>query len=164
VPDLLRLSKTYDTKLLHLGVYPGPGCQARFDAAVASVMGPQHRIMRIAPDQYWVVDGETDLEVRLRSAMPSDAGCVTCLDQARARFSIEGEGTRELLSRLVPIDLDPLMFPVNAFAQTGIHHVGGLLFRASEDRYELLVLRTYAASTWDVLLDAARPFGYEILK
>jgi sarcosine oxidase subunit gamma len=162
VPDPLRLGKTYDTKLLHLGVYPG--CKTQFDAAASPLLRPEYRVMLIAPDQYWVLGGEPELESRLRSAIRSDIGCVTNLDQARALFSIEGEAARTLLSRLVPIDLDPSIFPVNAFAQTGIHHVGGLLLRASEDRYELLVLRTYAASTWEVLLDAARPFGYEILK
>jgi len=36
-----------------------------------------------------------------------------------------------------------------------------LILRSSEERYELFALRTFAASTWDVLLDAARLFGYE---
>ena len=60
------------------------------------------------------------------------------------------------------IDLHPTVFPVGGFAQTGIHHVAGLLLRASEDRYEFFALRTFAAFTWEVLVDAARPFGYQI--
>ena len=70
---------------------------------------------------------------------------------------------RAFLGQLVPIDLDPTVFPVHGFAQTGIRHVAGLLFRASEERYELLALRTFAAFTWEVLLDAARPLGYDIV-
>jgi heterotetrameric sarcosine oxidase gamma subunit len=119
--------------------------------------------MRIAPDQYWVLGGETGLDARLRSAIPADAGSVTSLDQARTRLLIEGTGARALLGRLVAIDLDPTVFPVCGFAQTGIHHVAGLLFRASEDRYEFLAPRTFVASTWEVLLDAAHSCGYEIV-
>jgi heterotetrameric sarcosine oxidase gamma subunit len=63
----------------------------------------------------------------------------------------------------VAIDLDPTVFPLCGFAQTGIHHVAGLLLRAREDRYEFLAPRTFAASTWEVLLDAARSFGYELV-
>jgi sarcosine oxidase subunit gamma len=119
--------------------------------------------MRIAPDQYWVLGGESGLDARLRSALSSDAGSVTSLDGARTRLLIEGGPARALLGRLVAIDLDPTVFPVGGFAQTGIHHVAGLLLRASDDRYEFFAPRTFAASTWEVLTDAARSFGYEIV-
>jgi sarcosine oxidase subunit gamma len=169
----VRLGEIADTRLLQLGVYPGG--VARVAAGVLSILGgplpdssvraaaaADHLVMRIAPDQYWVLGGESGLGARLRSAIPADGGCVTSLDRARTRLLIEGPAARALLSRLLAIDLDPGVFPLHGFAQTGIHHVAGLLLRASEDRYEFLVPRTFAASTWEVLLDAARPFGYEI--
>ena len=171
----LRLGEITLTHLIQIGVYPGGA--ARVAAGVLSILGGplpdssicaavkgDHLIMRIALDQYWVLGGEDSvLEERLRSAIPTDAGCVTSLDGARTRLLVEGQGARALLSRLVAIDLDPTVLPVNGFAQTGIHHVGGLLLRVSEDRYEFFALRTFAASTWEVLLDAARPFSYEIV-
>lgn len=170
----LRLGEVADTRLLHLGVYPGGA--ARVTAAVLPVLGGplpdspvsaatagDHLIMRIAQDQYWVLGGESGLDARLRSAIPADAGCVTSLDGARTRLLIEGRSARALLGRLVAIDLDPSVFPMGGFAQTGIHHVAGLLLRASEDRYEFFAPRTFAASTWEVLLDAAHSFGYEIV-
>jgi methylglutamate dehydrogenase subunit D len=170
----VRLGEVADTRLLHVAIYPRSG--ARVAAAVLPVLGGplpdspvravvagSHLIMRIAPDQYWVLGGESALEARLRSAIPADCGSVTSLDGARARLLIEGRAARAVLSRLVAIDLDPTVFPVWGFAQTGIHHVGGLLLRVSEDRYEFFALRTFAASTWEVLLDAARSFGYEIV-
>jgi heterotetrameric sarcosine oxidase gamma subunit len=171
---VLRLGEVADTRLVQLGVYPGGA--ARVAAGVLPVLGGQlpdssvcaavvggHLTMRIAPDQYWVLGGESGLDRRLRSAIPADAGCVTSLDEARTRLLVEGRAARALLGRLVAIDLDPTVFPINGFAQTGIHHVGGLLLRSSEDRYDFFALRTFAASTWEVLLDAARSFGYEIV-
>jgi sarcosine oxidase subunit gamma len=169
----LRLGEIGGSHLVQLGVYPGGA--ARVAAAVRPILGEplpessvlavttsERLIMRIAPDQYWVVGGESALDTRLRSAVPTDAGCVTSLDAARTRLLIEGHAARALLARLVAIDLHPTVFPIGSFAQTGIHHVGGLLLKVGEDRYEFFSLRTFAASIWEVLLDAARPFGYEI--
>jgi heterotetrameric sarcosine oxidase gamma subunit len=169
---VVRLGEVADSRLLHLGVYPGGA--AGVAAGVLEVLGgplpessvraaaaADHLIMRIAPDQYWVLGGKSGLDARLRSAIPGNAGCVTSLDQARTRLLIEGPAARTLLGQLVAIDLDPTVFPLCGFAQTGIHHVAGLLFRAGEDRYEFLAPRTYAASTWEVLLDAAQSFDYE---
>ena len=170
----LRLGEVAETRLVHVGVYPG--CAARVAAEVSPILGGRlpdssvraaaagdHLIMRIAPDQYWVLSGESGLDARLRSAISPDAGSITSLDGARTRLLVEGRPARALLGRLVAIDLDPTVFPVGGFAQTGIHHVAGLLLRASEDRYQFFALRTFAASTWEVLIDAARSFGYEIV-
>lgn len=172
----LRVGEIADTRITHLGVYAGADGAAQVATAAAQVLGGPlpispnlataaggHLIMRIAPDQYWILGGTSGLDKRLRSAVPTDAGSVTSLEGARTRLLLEGNAVRALLSRLVPIDLDPSVFPINSFAQTGIHHVGGLLLRAGEDRYEFFALRTFAASTWEIVLDAARAFGYEIV-
>ena len=168
----LTFGEVCATHLLQLGIYPGGA--ARVAAAVRPVLGelpdsPVHAAvsadrltMRIAPDQYWVAGGDFGLTARLAKAIPADAGCVTSLDGARTRLSIEGPAARATLSRLIAIDLHPTVFPVHAFAQTGIHHVGGLLIRVGEERYEFFALRTFAASTWEVLLDAAHSFGFKI--
>ena len=169
----VRLGEISDFRLVHIGVYAAGA--ARVAAGVSAVLGgalPEsasraatlagYRVMRIAPDQYWVVGGDTGLDERLRAAIAADAGSVTSLDGARTRLLIEGPAARALLGRLVAVDLDPTVFPTGGFAQTGIHHVGGLLFKADEDRFEFFALRTFAASTWEVMLDAACSFGYEI--
>jgi heterotetrameric sarcosine oxidase gamma subunit len=170
----LRLGEVAQTRLVHLGVYPGGA--ARIAAEASPALGGQlpdsavhaaaigtHWVMRIAPDQYWILNGESGLDARLRSAISPDAGSVTSLDGARTRLLVEGRAARTLLGRLVAIDLDPTVFPIGGFAQTGIHHVAGLLFRASNERYEFFAPRTFAAATWEVLTDAARSFGYDIV-
>lgn len=171
----VRLGEVVNTRLLHIGAYPGGAARvangaaavlggALPDSAVRIATAGNHRIFRIAPDQFWVLGGEEPaLEARLRVAIPADAGCVTSLEGACTRLFVEGPRARDLFGRLAPIDLHPTVFPVGGFAQTGIHHVAGLLLRASENRYEYFAPRTLAAFTWEVLVDAARPFGYEIV-
>lgn len=169
----LRLGEVARTQLVHLGVYPGGTARVASevlpvlggglpDSSVRATAAGDHAIMRIAPDQYWILGGEPGLDARLRSAVSADAGSVTALDGARTRLLIEGRAARALLGRLVAIDLHPTVFPVGGFAQTGIHHVAGLLLRVGDERYEFFAPRTFAASTWEVLLDAAHSFGYEI--
>ncbi|MBV8805441.1 MAG: hypothetical protein JO042_10345, partial [Sinobacteraceae bacterium] len=124
----VRLGEVNDTRLLYIGVYPGAA--PRVAAGASSVLGGplpdspvrtttagNHLIFRIAPDQYWVlVGGEPGLEARLRAAIPADAGCITSLDGARTRLFVEGPRARDLLGRLVPIDLHPTVFPLGGFA------------------------------------------------
>jgi sarcosine oxidase subunit gamma len=169
----LKVGEVRGTQLIQLGVYPGGAEEVL--AAVLPILGELPNssskattfadalILRISPDQYWISGGPSDFEARLRHAIPPTAGCVTSLEGGRTRLFIEGHAARAVLRRLVAVDLDPPLFPVQGFAQTGIHHVGGLLLRAGQDRYEFFALRTFAASTFEVLLDAARPFGFEIV-
>ncbi|MDE2304589.1 MAG: hypothetical protein KGL34_03460 [Gammaproteobacteria bacterium] len=168
----LRLGELRGGHLAQLGVFPG-GADAvaaatRGALGAAPPLSPNEaaahgalRMMRIASDQYWILAPQPDPLRALRSALPADAGSLLCLAGARTRLLIEGTAAARLLERLVPIDLDPGSFPVGRFAQTGLHHVGGLLYHAAPGRYEFFALRTFAACTFEVLADAARPFGYD---
>jgi len=117
---------------------------------------------RIAADQHWVVTPDAGRIALLAAAVAPGVGTVTPLSASRARLLVEGAASRALLGRLVPLDLEPAAFPVGRFAQTGVHHVGGLLYRAATDRYEFFALRSFAASTWDMFADAALSFGYDV--
>ena len=80
-------------------------------------------------------------------------------------FRVAGPRSDLLLNRGLPIDLDPEVFPVNAFAQSAIHHMHVLVHRV--DIAHALVFDTYvsrelAVSFWEWLTEAAAPLGYEI--
>ena len=169
----LRIGVRSGWQLVQLGAFGG-----RTDALDAAVLGTigtalprsssqvlrhgQQQLYRIAADQYWIVTEDAALPAALERAIPAEAGSVTTLSQARVRIALEGNAVTALLGKLVPVDLRPQSFAVGSFAQTGLHHVGALLERLGPTSFELFVLRTYAASTWDCLIDAALPFGYEV--
>lgn len=161
--------------LLQIGVYPGGA--ALVAAAAPALLGGAlaestvvagspagHLTFRIAADQYWIRTRSVDLAAQLRAGLPDHAASVTVLDGARSCIVIDGPATRSLLGRLVAIDVDPSVFGVGHFAQVPIHHVGGLLYRAGPQRYEFIALRTFAASTFEVIEDAARFYGYDLLQ
>jgi sarcosine oxidase subunit gamma len=59
----------------------------------------------------------------------------------------------------VAIDLDPAVFPPGRAAQTMIHHIDVLVHRTAETTFELWVLRSFAESLAEWVLDAGQEFG-----
>jgi heterotetrameric sarcosine oxidase gamma subunit len=169
----LRLGETPLGELVQVGVYPG--CEALIATAahtlptaalpVSTLAAVRHEVsvaFRIATDQYWFRSSSPGLAAQLRASLPEHAASVTPLEGSRTCILIEGPAARSLLGRLVAIDVDSERFGVGQFAQVPIHHVGGLLYRVGLNCYEFIALRTYAASTFEVIEDAARFYGYDI--
>lgn len=81
-------------------------------------------------------------------AAPVEVAGAAAVDQsdAWAAFALSGDGVRDVLSRLVPIDLRPDVFAIGHAARTLLGHMSCLLMRVEADRYEALVFRSMAAS------------------
>ena len=167
----LRLSEVRGLELVQLGVHAGG--EAALAAAVEPLLGaplpadgtrPARsavRVYRIAADQYWVLSRDRGLASRLAAVVAPEVGSVTSLSHGRVRLALEGPAARAALATLVPIDLHPAAFAVGDCAQTGIHHLAVLLERAGLDRYELVVLRSYAQALWELIADAALRYGFK---
>lgn len=169
----LRISEVRNWHLLQLGVFAGgagtvapllrsiTGASLPDSACEVTDSGP-HRLYRIAADQYWVVSLDEGARRALEQAVPPHAGTVTALSGARVCLRLEGPAAPEVLAHHVALDLDLSEFPPGRFAQSGIDHAGVLLERRGRERFELYVPGTFAASTWDLLIDTALPYGYEV--
>jgi sarcosine oxidase subunit gamma len=123
------------------------------------------RVFRTGPEQFWIVGPAEDgagPEAQLRQAIPAAVGAVTSLSHSRTRIVIEGAGSRDVLRKGIPLDLDPDVFRIDQAALTGLHHTPVLIHRVGADRYELYAMRSFALSMWEWLTDAALEFGYDI--
>lgn len=121
---------------------------------------PQFRLFRTGARQFWLLTrGSSDVEAKLRAAIPSAMGALTPLSSARTRLYVEGPRARDILAKGIAVDLDPAAFPVDRFVLTGLDHTPVLLYRSMEDRYELWAMRTFARTLWDWLTDAALEYG-----
>lgn len=121
------------------------------------------RIFRTGPEQFWVTAPSADnLAARLQEVVPPAMGAVTPLSHSRTRIFIEGAPVREVLVRSMPLDFHPSAFVIGQFALTGIHHTPVIVHRVSENRFEIYAMRSFAASIWEWLTDAALVFGYEV--
>ena len=78
------------------------------------------------------------------------------------RIMFEGEKSDILLNRFLPLDLRLDNFPINSSASSAIHHVSVKLFRINKKEFHLFIPRGFALSIWEILLDSASQFGYEI--
>ena len=93
---------------------------------------------------------------------PGDDAVITDIGHSRAVVRIVGPAAPVVLNRGLPIDLDEEAFPVNAFAQSVVHHIPLLVHRIELDRdvgFDLYVPRDFAVSFWEWLITAAEPLG-----
>jgi sarcosine oxidase subunit gamma len=110
-------------------------------------------VFRVGPERIWI------------TGAASDEAIVTEVGHSRTVLRISGPKSDVLLSRGLPIDLDPEAFPMNAFAQSAIHHMPVLVHRvdvSEEVVFDAYVSRDLAVTFWEWLTEAAAPLGCEI--
>jgi sarcosine oxidase subunit gamma len=106
------------------------------------------------PSKWWLLGDTVNL--------PENLGTSLELSHAFTSISIEGEKSNILLNRHLPLDLRLDNFPINSSASSAIHHVSVKLFRLSDKEFNLVIPRGFALSIWEILLESASQFGYEI--
>jgi methylglutamate dehydrogenase subunit D len=170
----LRIGEARGWELVQLGAFGAsfpqlalvvrPLLGTGLPACVGQAMRVGSRLLlKVGPEQFWVLTRSGDhIATALRSAVDPRLGSVTPLSHSRTCIWLEGFPAREVLASGIAVDLCPDVFELNHFALTGLHHTPLMVHRSSETRYDLYVLRTFAVWTWEWLVDAALPFGYEI--
>jgi sarcosine oxidase subunit gamma len=121
-----------------------------------------HHIFKVGPERFWIVGPQEPALASLRDAVPREIGSIVALSHGRTRLFIEGAASRAVLSTGIALDLQPQIFPPDAYALVDLQRTPVLLHRVGCCRYELYVLRTYAVWIWEWLTDAALPFGFEV--
>ena len=112
-------------------------------------------LWRMEPLKWWLFNKEIKISDQI----------ATTLDISHAYTSIEikGDNSTLFLNRHLPIDLRTKNFPNLSSASTAIHHVSVKLFKISSNIYCLYIPRGFALSIWEILLETADQFGYEVL-
>jgi sarcosine oxidase subunit gamma len=87
---------------------------------------------------------------------PLPGAAVTDQTDAWASLKLEGSDAREVLARLVPIDLGPEVFSVGHAARTLLGHMNCILMRPEAARYDIMVFRSMAGSAAHELERAMR--------
>jgi len=112
-------------------------------------------LWRMEPLKWWLFNRGIEISEEI----------ATTLDMSHAFTGIEikGDSSKLFLNRHVPIDLRNKNFPDLSSASTAIHHVSVKLFKISSNNYYLYIPRGFALSIWEILLETADQFGYEVL-
>ena len=111
-------------------------------------------MMRIEPLKWWIVGSDIPM-------LPSNEGTSLDLSHSFTHLEISGPSAPLFLNRHLPIDLREKYFPINSVASSAIHHVSVKLWR-SDSGYHLFIPRGFALSLWEIFLETASQFGYEI--
>ena len=112
-------------------------------------------LWRMEPLKLWLLNRGIEISEEI----------ATTLDMSHAFTGIEikGDSSTLFLNRHLPIDLRSKNFPDLSSASTAIHHVSVKLFKISLNNYCLYIPRGFALSIWEILLETADQFGYEVL-
>ena len=103
-------------------------------------------LVRTAPHQVLALRERDGLFDELEAAVGAHAGVVD-LSDARACVRVDGNGAREVLARLVPLDLHPRAMRAGCAANTLAGHVGVLVLQRDDaPSYELLVQRSLSGA------------------
>ena len=111
-------------------------------------------MMRIEPLKWWIIGTGIPM-------LTSDNGTLLDLSHSFTHLEISGPSASLFLNRHLPIDLREKYFPINTVASSAIHHVSVKLWR-SDTGYYLFIPRGFALSLWEIFLETASQFGYEI--
>ncbi|GGE05491.1 sarcosine oxidase subunit gamma [Aureimonas endophytica] len=156
---VLRIEPLPEGRLLH-ALAPAEAAEDAAASLAALFGDAPHALRPYAPGQWFLV-GDAPLRpgdlARMGERLDT---CAALSDQShgRVRLALEGEGARRLLAKGTALDLGDRAFPVGASAQTLFGHIGVHITRTAPDRYELIVLRSFAASLWHDLCHAGAEF------
>lgn len=146
-----------------LAILPFRGREAAVSESLAATVGAglprAGRTTRLAGGRLiWAGPGQWLLTGPAAGvAEPALAGLAAVIDQSDgwAGMLLDGPEAREVLARLLPLDLDPAAFPEDFAARSLLRHVACLIV-ASEAGWELRVQRSFARTAVHEITEAMR--------
>ena len=108
------------------------------------------------PLKLWLFNKEIEVSEQIATTLD--------ISHAFTGIEIKGDNSSLFLNRHLPIDLRASNFPDLSSASTAIHHVSVKLFKITSNNYCLYIPRGFALSIWEILLETADQFGYEVLE
>jgi len=150
---------------------------AAFVAAVESVIGckpPEkpnttatgngYDLMWLGPDEWLVRSAAAHsatqtapMEARLREAFKGLFAAAVDIGSGYTVLEISGTRTRDVLARGCPLDLHPRLFGVGQCAQSHYFKASVTVLPTGDDRFDLVVRRSFADYFVKMMLDAAEP-------
>lgn len=126
----------------------GPGRWTAAGALVSAWLGP---------DQWQIEHADRPELARELAAAVGAQGGVIDMSDARAVLRLSGPASRDVLARLLPLDLHPRAFaPGHAASTVGAHINVQLRQIDAVPTYDLGCLRSYAESLWQAVAAACR--------
>lgn len=115
----------------------------------------------MGPDEWLIYstrDMGADLERLLRASLHGQHHAVVDVSSGYTVIDIAGSTVRDVLASGCPLDLHRRVFGDGQCAQTHFFKAGITLCRTGDDRFRVIVRRSFAEYCALMLLDAAKPY------
>jgi len=119
-------------------------------------------VISTGPGRWLIEDESSDLEGRLRKAIPAQTGAITGLTHARVVVTISGEKAEWVLASGIALDFSLDAFPVNSAQQSHHHEIGLTILRTGEQAFELYVFTSLSRAFWGWITRASAEVGYTV--
>ncbi|MCG5077846.1 sarcosine oxidase subunit gamma [Paraburkholderia tagetis] len=133
------------------------GCQPPAQPNTVA-QGNGYDVLWLGPDEWFVRSNAAVqagvLEEKLAPALGEAYAAAVDVGSGYTVVEIEGARTRELLSRGCPLDLHPNLFKPGQCAQSVFFKASIVLVPTGEDRFEIVVRRSFADYFCRIMLDA----------
>jgi heterotetrameric sarcosine oxidase gamma subunit len=116
-------------------------------------------ILTIAPGTWLAATDAGDSASRLVQVLSADVATVVDSGAGRRVLRLAGSGSRDVLAKLLPLDLTPSRFPVDACAGSVMAHTGVLVHAVAADAFDIFVYRSFAQYLAEVIVDSGLEFG-----
>jgi len=125
--------------------------------------GAPHAVRPYGPGQWFVV-GDAPLsaaDISGKAALLASKASIADQSHGRIRIGVSGASVEAVLAKGTAVDLDQARFAIGHSAMTLIGHISALITRTGADSFELMVLRGFAESLWDELIQMSLEFGVD---
>lgn len=125
----------------------------------------ERSIQWLSPDEWLLIvpSGEEFLlEARLREALGDAHYAIVNVSGGQTLLELEGDKARELLMKSTPYDVHPDAFPVGKGVTTIFAKSSLIVRRPTEERWELVLRRSFADYLYRWLLDAGEEYAISV--
>ncbi len=137
-----------------------PGADTIKNRIVPLSDGTSHAVRAAGPGQWFIVGDQPKTKGQLEALFAALGPDVYGVDQSagRVRIHLHGARVESVLAKGTAVDLALTSFPVGNATTTLVGHISTHITRTGKHAFELMVLRGFAASLWDDLVQMSAEF------
>jgi sarcosine oxidase subunit gamma len=131
----------------------------------SSALSEDTQIMWLAPDEWLIIVAsgtEFEVEQKLRSALKGHFA-VSDISGAQTLLELSGRNVIDLMKKSTGYDLHLESFPVGKVVGTTFAKAGAHILRVSEDKFQLVVRRSFSDYVWLWIQHGSQEYGLSIV-
>lgn len=134
-------------------------------SACSSAKSELAQIMWLAPDEWLIVvasGSEYDVEEKLRATLKGHFA-VSDISGAQTLIELSGMNVIDLMKKSTGYDLHLDSFPIGKVVGTTFAKAGAHILRLSEDKFQLVIRRSFSDYVWLWIQQSSKEYGLSIV-